>query len=91
MLRLQHQGGAEELPSLYNKEYSKPTDPLHCLGKELLVYVRKTSSKQDLISFPAVRSSASARMKHLNSTSRKISRMVGSPTLEVANPSLTGS
>jgi hypothetical protein len=51
MLRLQHQRGAEELPGLYNKEHSKPTDPLHSLGKELSVHVRKLSARRIILTF----------------------------------------
>lgn len=51
MLRLQHQRGAEELSRLYNKEHAKPTDPLHSLGKELLVHVRNSRLEKALSDF----------------------------------------
>lgn len=32
VLRLQFEGGPEDIPSLYNSEYAKPTDTLYCVG-----------------------------------------------------------
>ena len=39
MLRLQHKRGAQELSCVHYQEYAESTDTLHCMGKELSVYV----------------------------------------------------
>lgn len=38
VLRLCPQRGTEELPRLHHSKYSKPANPLHCMGQELPLY-----------------------------------------------------
>lgn len=40
VLRLQHEGDAQDLSRLHHQKYSQSTDTLHSLGEELFIYVR---------------------------------------------------
>lgn len=39
MLRLQYQGGSEELPRLHYQKYAQSANTLHSMGEELSIHV----------------------------------------------------
>lgn len=49
VLRLQYQGGSEELSCLHDTKYTEPADSLHSLGKELSIYVWSTLLYRELV------------------------------------------